>query len=98
MNKVPPQKSGQAETPAPQGSQRMKLNSMGEPLPSFSQELTDVPIYFRGLFVDHPVGAVGDALDGDVRHYRIEAVEVRGEERCVLLAPNHQGRRRDHVL
>jgi hypothetical protein len=53
-----------------------------------SNEVANVAVHQCGLFVDHPVRAVGDALHGQVGHKLVQTIEVPGEQRGVLLTPD----------
>src|SRR5207302_6890812 len=56
-----------------------------------SDEVADQAIDQGGLLVDEPVRAIGDATDREVRNPARQPVEVAGQERRVLLAPQDEG-------
>src|SRR5438105_14411130 len=56
-----------------------------------SDEVADQAIDQGRLLVDEPVRAVGDATDREVRNPARQPVEVAGQERRVLLAPQDEG-------
>src|SRR5215469_2521463 len=54
------------------------------------QKLADVAVHFGGLFVNHPMSAFGDALHREVRDELLQAVQIGGQQRGVLFAPDDQ--------
>src|SRR5207244_9861152 len=58
---------------------------------SASDEVADQAIDQGRLLVDEPVRAVGDATDREVRNVTRQPVEIAGQERRVLLAPQDEG-------
>ena len=52
------------------------------------EETADQRIHERRFFVDHPVRAVGNALDAEIGHVAVEAVQVARQQVGIFLAPD----------
>src|SRR5215216_6061964 len=60
--------------------------------PSLLDELANVAVYKRGLFVNDPVRAIRDSLYGQLGNELIKPDEIARKQRRVLLSPYHERR------